>query len=75
MGDLLKQETWYAVLKIECVISIKGYFLIPRHGKAAHDNVFGLSIMIFTASLKIMSLPKDINRLHFTASSPSNFAR
>ena len=40
-----------------------------------YDNVFGLSIMIFTASSKIMSLPNDINRLHLVASSASNFAR
>ena len=42
--------------------------------RQTYDNVFGLSIMIFTASSKITSLPKDINRLHFVASLALNFA-
>ena len=42
--------------------------------RQTYDNVFGLKIMIFTASSKITSLPKDINRLHFAASSALNFA-
>ena len=40
-----------------------------------YDNVFGLKIMIFTASSKITSFPIDINRLHFPPSSASNFAQ
>ena len=42
--------------------------------RQTYDNVFGLSIMIFTASSKIMSLPNDINRLHLATSSAVNFA-
>ena len=47
---------------------------IPLVARQTYDNVFGFSIMIFTASSKITSLPKDINRLHLAASSVLNFA-
>ena len=60
MEDKVSQEYW--------VIGI------PLVARQTYDNVFGLSIMIFTASSKITSLPKDINRLHLAASSALNFA-
>ena len=47
---------------------------IPLVARQAYDNVFGLKIMIFTVSSKIMSFPIDINRLHFPPSLALNFA-
>ena len=54
----------------DLVVKLEFHYIVARQ---AYDNVFGLSIMIFTASLKITSLPIDINRLDLLPSLALNF--
>ena len=68
------QKIFHKINNFAMIWKIWSKIGIPLVARQTYDNAFGLSIMIFTASSKITSLPKDINRLHLAASSALKFA-